>query len=59
MPLSILLAVVAIVVALAVTATRGTARSGSRFASGAVGVWIGLLILALAVWTIGTLIFGR
>jgi hypothetical protein len=58
-PLLLVLAIVAVGTALAISLNRSDTQRGSRFVVTAAGVWVALLVLALVVVTVATLIFGR
>ena len=59
MPLFLVLAVIAVIVAMVFVVGRGGTRPGRRFIGTAVLVWAALAALAIVALTIATLIFGR
>ena len=58
-PLILVLAVIAVVVAMAFVVRQGGAGSGKQFFGTAVMVWVALVALAVVTLAVGTLIFGR
>lgn len=59
MPLFLMLAVIAVIVALVFVVGKGGTGQGRRFLGTAVLVWVALAALAIVALTVATLIFGR